>query len=256
MRVACFFSTKICIFHLIWHDREDELFRDACNWTRILILRTRKAMLRRGAWGFWTRIARITRIIFLRTWIFLVNAWCVGVLNTDCTDYTDNLLENTEFFVIAWCVVLNTDCTDYFSEDADNPLGSVMRRVLNTDCTDSFLRLRDSCSFVQRAMLMMLQPRADWILAIVWVVKLCLPVSHLEISESLLWSILAKSFCVRPFSLSISARRSAMLKDNSNSAFWSEGIAEMQSRNSLFCIMMLIFQMLHFLCLLSYSFQW
>ena len=31
----------------------------------------------------------------------LVKAWCVGFLNTDCTDYTDNLLENTEFFVIA-----------------------------------------------------------------------------------------------------------------------------------------------------------
>ena len=35
-------------------------------------------------------------------------------MNTDFTDYTDNLLENTEFFVIAWCVgFLNTDCTDY-----------------------------------------------------------------------------------------------------------------------------------------------
>ena len=113
LRVACFFSTKICIFHLIWHDRENELFRDACNWTRILILRTRKAMLRRGAWGFWTRIARITWIIFLRTRIFLVNAWCVGFLNTDFTDYTD-----------------------YFSEDVDIPLGFVMRKVLNTDCTD------------------------------------------------------------------------------------------------------------------------
>ena len=38
----------------------------------------------------------------------------VGFLNTDCTDYTDNLLENTEFFVIAWCIgFLNTDFTDY-----------------------------------------------------------------------------------------------------------------------------------------------
>ena len=36
-----------------------------------------------------------------------VKAWCVGVLNTDFTDYTDN-----------------------FSEDADIPLGSVVRRVL------------------------------------------------------------------------------------------------------------------------------
>ena len=30
-----------------------------------------------------------------------VKAWCVGFLNTDCTDLTDYLLENTEFFVIA-----------------------------------------------------------------------------------------------------------------------------------------------------------
>ena len=26
---------------------------------------------------------------FLGTWIFLGVPWCVGVLNTDCTDYTD-----------------------------------------------------------------------------------------------------------------------------------------------------------------------
>ena len=49
-----------------------------------------------------------------------VKAWCVGFLNTD---FTDNLLENTEFFVIAWCVgFLNTDYTDYtdiFFEDVD-----------------------------------------------------------------------------------------------------------------------------------------
>ena len=42
-----------------------------------------------------------------------VKAWGMGFLNTDSTDYTD-----------------------YFSEDADIPLGFVMRRVLNTDCTD------------------------------------------------------------------------------------------------------------------------
>ena len=44
---------------------------------------------------------------FLGTWIFLWVPWCVGFLNTDFTDYTDN-----------------------FSEDADIPLGSVVRRVL------------------------------------------------------------------------------------------------------------------------------
>ena len=27
--------------------------------------------------------------LFLGTRVFLVNAWCVGVLNTDFTDYTD-----------------------------------------------------------------------------------------------------------------------------------------------------------------------
>ena len=26
---------------------------------------------------------------FLGTWIFLGVPWCVGILNTDCTDYTD-----------------------------------------------------------------------------------------------------------------------------------------------------------------------
>ena len=50
---------------------------------------------------------------------------------------TDSYSENMESNVNAWCVgFLNTDFTDYFSGDADIPLGSVMRRVLNTDCTD------------------------------------------------------------------------------------------------------------------------
>ena len=33
---------------------------------------------------------------FLRTWIFLGVPWCVGVLNTDCTDYTDNFSEDVD----------------------------------------------------------------------------------------------------------------------------------------------------------------
>ena len=28
-------------------------------------------------------------MLFMGTWIFLVNAWCVGLLNTDFTDYSD-----------------------------------------------------------------------------------------------------------------------------------------------------------------------
>ena len=40
-------------------------------------------------------------------------------LNTDCTDYTDNLSGDAEINVDAWCLVSNTDCTDltnYFSK--------------------------------------------------------------------------------------------------------------------------------------------
>ena len=103
---------------------------------------------------------------------------------------------------------------------------------------------------------MSLLPRAVSIRAMVCVVKLCLPVSHLEISESRLLSRRAKSFWVSPFALRISLMRSAIPKDNSNSAFCSAGIAARQSRNNLFCIIMLKFQRLHFQYLLSYSFQW
>ena len=50
--------------------------------------------------------------------------------------------------VKAWCVgFLNTDCTDYFSEDADIPLGFVIRRVLNTDCTDYTDNLLENTEF-------------------------------------------------------------------------------------------------------------
>ena len=55
---------------------------------------------------------REPRILFLSgdTDIF-VKAWCVGVLNTDCTD----VFWGTRIFSVnAWCVgVLNTDFTDY-----------------------------------------------------------------------------------------------------------------------------------------------
>ena len=83
-----------------------------------------------------------TRILFLSgdTDIF-VKAWCVGGLNTDCTDCTDSFWEDVEyespvvrsvfehgfhglhgFFLETWLFrwvpvmrrgVLNTDCTDY-----------------------------------------------------------------------------------------------------------------------------------------------
>ena len=92
--------------------------------------------------------------------------------------------------------------------------------------------------------------------AMVCVVKLCLPVSHLEISESRLLSRRAKSFWVSPLALRISLMRSAIPKDNSNSAFCSADIAARQSRKSLFCTIITKFQRLHFLYRLSYSSQW
>ena len=91
--------------------------------------------------------------------------------------------------------------------------------------------------------------------AMVWVVKLCLPVSHFEISESRLFSNRAKSFWVSPLAFRISLMRSAIPKDKSNSAFCSAGIAARQSRNNLFCIITIKFQRLHFLCLLSWHYQ-
>ena len=72
--------------------------------------------------------------------------------------------------------------------------------------------------------------------AIVCVVKLCLPVSHFDISDSLLLSKCARSFCVRFFSIKISLNLSAMPNDKSNSAFCSGGTAVRQSRNNLFRI--------------------
>lgn len=79
--------------------------------------------------------------------------------------------------------------------------------------------------------------------AMVCVVKLCLPVSHLEISESRWLSNRAKSFWVSPLAFRISLMRSAIPKDKSNSAFCSVGIAARQSRNNLFCIMTLKYKM-------------
>lgn len=81
--------------------------------------------------------------------------------------------------------------------------------------------------------------------AMVCVVKLCLPVSHLEISESRLLSRRANSFWVSPLAFKISLMRSAIPKDNSNSAFCSAGIAARQSRNNLFCFITLKFQSIH-----------
>lgn len=87
---------------------------------------------------------------------------------------------------------------------------------------------------------MILHPNAVCMRAMVCVVKLCRPVSHLEISDSRLFSNRAKSFCVSPFSFKISQMRSAMPKDNSNSAFCSAGMAARLSRNNLFCTMIQI----------------
>ena len=39
----------------------------------------------------------------MRTWIFLCVPWCVGVLNTDCTDYTDSFYGDVD---IPWSSVM------------------------------------------------------------------------------------------------------------------------------------------------------
>lgn len=94
----------------------------------------------------------------------------------------------------------------------------------------------------QFAIFTMRHPNAVWILAMVCVVKLCRPVNHLEISDSRLLSIRAKSFWVSPLAFKISQIRSAMPYESSNSAFCSAGIVAKQSRKSLFCIISLNFK--------------
>ena len=64
---------------------------------------------------------------------------------------------------------------------------------------------------------MSLHPNAVSILAMVCMVKLCLPVNHLDISDSLLWSFWAKSFWVSFFAFRTSLMRSAILNLSSNS---------------------------------------
>lgn len=68
------------------------------------------------------------------------------------------------------------------------------------------------------AILMSLQPNAVSIFAMVCTVKLCLPVIHLDISDSLLWSFWAKSFWVRFFwTLVLSSHNEAL----SSSVFYA-----------------------------------
>ena len=95
---------------------------------------------------------------------------------------------------------------------------------------------------------MSLQPNAVSIFAMVCMVKLCLPVNHLDISDSLLWSFWAKSFWVRFFAFRTSLMRSAISNESSNSAFCSSGIAASHCLNKAFCIIGISFrfQMLHF----------
>ena len=95
------------------------------------------------------------------------------------------------------------------------------------------------------AILMSLHPNAVSILTMVCMVKLCLPVNHLDISDSLLWSFWAKSFWVRFFAFRTSLMRSAILNESSNSAFCSSGIAARHCLNKAFCIIGLV---LYFKC--------
>ena len=42
-------------------------------------------------------------MLFMGTWIFLGVPWCVRVLNTDCTDYTDSFYGDVD---IPWSSVM------------------------------------------------------------------------------------------------------------------------------------------------------
>ena len=42
-------------------------------------------------------------MLFMGTWIFLGVPWCVEVLNTDCTDYTDSFYGDVD---IPWSSVV------------------------------------------------------------------------------------------------------------------------------------------------------
>ena len=88
---------------------------------------------------------------------------------------------------------------------------------------------------------MSLQPNAVSILAMVCMVKLCLPVIHLDISDSLLWSFWAKSFWVRFFDFRTSLMRSAIPNESSNSAFCSSGTAARHCLNKVFCFIIVDF---------------
>ena len=87
-----------------------------------------------------------------------------------------------------------------------------------------------------RTMEISLQPSAVSIFAMVCMVKLCLPVNHLDTSESRLCSKWAKSFWVRFLLFRTSLMRSAIPKERSNSAFCSAGIAVRHCLNNSFCI--------------------
>ena len=97
------------------------------------------------------------------------------------------------------------------------------------------------------AILMSLHPNAVSILAMVCMVKLCLPVNHLGISDSLLCSFWAKSFWVRFFAFRTSLMRSAIPNESSNSAFCSSGIAARHCLNKSLCI--IIVDLINGLCL-------
>ena len=80
--------------------------------------------------------------------------------------------------------------------------------------------------------LMIGSPRASDIPARVLVVKLCRPVSHLEISDSRLPIFAANSFCVIPFFFSKASMRSAISNERLNSARVSSETFARHSRNN------------------------
>ena len=87
-----------------------------------------------------------------------------------------------------------------------------------------------------------LSPIVCSILAIVEVVKLCLPVSHFDTSESRLPSLQASSCCVIPFFFKTASNLSAIPYDKSNSALCSRGMAERHCLNSSFVTIAYMFK--------------
>lgn len=87
--------------------------------------------------------------------------------------------------------------------------------------------------YVYDATLMIGAFNAREIRAIVLVVKLWRPVSHLLTSDSRFPNRFASSRCVIPLRFNTSSMRSAMANESSNAAFRSSGTAARHSRNNV-----------------------